>query len=147
MDRERIISGNEGESKMKNDLERLSKRSIAILAIIMPVSFLLALVIMKIIIPTMPWPPDPPLIGAMLVAPIVMVGFMIYSANLKDERTSLVSDKGARNGFGFVLYVLPLALVVLSLTGASFETVIALLLVWVGTVAVASISALYYYHR
>jgi uncharacterized membrane protein len=67
--------------------------------------------------------------------------------NLRDERTSLVSDKAARNGFAFAFYVIPLVLVVLSLTGASIETCIALVMMWIGTVAVFSISAFYYYHK
>ena len=147
MCRERIISGNEGESEMENNIERLTKKSISILLIVIPIACLLALIVSSVIIPSSLWPPDPPSIIAVIVGPIVIVGFLIYGSNLRDERSVQVSDKAARNGFGFVLYVLPLALVVLSLTGASFETVIALVMVWIGAVAVASISAFYYYHK
>ena len=76
-----------------------------------------------------------------------MIGFMIYGANLRDERTSQVADKATRNGFAFVLFVTPSALVILSLTGASMETLMVLLVLCLGMIAVASISAFYYYHK
>ena len=132
---------------MENKLPQLSNRSIVALLIIIPVACLLALIVTIIIIPTMSWPPDPPLIAATIVGPIIIVGFMIYGANLRDERTVQVSDKAARNGFMFILYVIPILLVVLSVTGASFETLMVLLIVCLGMIAVAGISAFYYYHR
>jgi len=147
MGRECIISGNEGELEMENNLERLSKKSIAILLIIIPLTWFASTLIVSLISPTESWPPSLPLSFACLIPPIVLVGFSIYGMNLRDERTSQISDKATRNGFAFVLYVIPLALVVLSLTGASFETIIALVMVWIGTVAVASISAFYYYYK
>jgi L-asparagine transporter-like permease len=147
MRRECIISGNEGELKMGNNLERLSKKSIAILLIIIPLAWFASTLIVSLISPTESWPPSLPLSVAGLIPPMVLVGFSIYGMNLRDERASQISDKATRNGFAFVLCVIPLALIVLSLTGASFETVIALVMVWIGTVAVASISAFYYYYK
>jgi hypothetical protein len=130
-----IISGNEGELKMGNNLERLSKKSIAILLIIIPLAWFASMLIVSLISPTESWPPSLPLSVAGLIPPMVLVGFSIYGMNLRDERASQISDKATRNGL------------VLSLTGASFETVIALVMVWIGTVAVASISAFYYYYK
>ena len=147
MRRECIISGNEGESKMENNLERLSKKSIAILLIIIPLTWLASTLIVSLISPTESWPPSLPLSFASLLPLIVLVGFAIYGTNLRDERASQISDKATRNGFAFVLIAIPLALVVLSLTGASLETLLALVMVWIGMVAFASISAFYYYYK
>ncbi len=132
---------------MEKNLERLSKRSIAILLLIIPLQWFIVTLIVSFISPTESWPPSLPISITVLIIPIVMIGFAIYGMNFRDERTSLVSDKATRNGFAFVFYVIPLALVVLSLTGASIETCIALVLLWIGAVAVFSISAFYYYHK
>ncbi len=132
---------------MENNQERLTKKSIAIVLMIIPLTWLVVTLIVSFISPTESWPPSLPTSVSILVIPIVMVGYAIYGMNLRDERTSLVSDKATRNGFAFVFYVIPLALVVLSLSGASIETCIALVLVWIGAVAVFSISAFYYYHK
>ena len=114
---------------------------------IIPLTWLVATLTVSFISPTESWPPSLPISVSILMGPIVMVGFVIYGMNLRDERTSLVSDKATRNGFAFVFYVIPLALVVLSLTGASLETGIALVMIWLGAVAAFSISAFYYYHK
>jgi uncharacterized membrane protein len=67
--------------------------------------------------------------------------------NLRDERTSQIADKATRNGFAFVLFVTPSALVILSLAGASAETMLVLLTLCLGMIAVASVSAFYYYQK
>ena len=131
---------------MEENIERLTKRSIAILIMIIPIAWFLSTFTMSLITQT-PWPPTPPISLGVLTGLILMIGFMIYGVNLRDERTSQISDKATRNGFAFVLFVTPSALVVLSLIGAPIETAIVLLVVCLGMVAVASISALYYYHR
>ena len=147
MDRERIISGNKGESKMENNIEPLSNRKIAYVLLIIPIAWFVSTFIVSLISPTESWPLSLPLSVGSLVPLIIMIGFVIYGTNLKDERTSQVGDKATRNGFAFVLFVTPSALVILSLSGASLETIIVLLIVCLGMIAVASISALYYYHK
>ncbi len=132
---------------MENELPRLSNRMIVYLLVIIPVACLLALVVSSIIVPGSQWPPDPPSIAASIVGPIVLVGFLIYGANFRDERSVQVSDKSARNGFMFMLYVIPVLLVFLSVTESSAEALLPLLVIWIGAVAVASISAFYYYRR
>jgi uncharacterized membrane protein len=92
-------------------------------------------------------PPEPLTIALSFFIPILLVGFLIYGANLRDERTVLISDKATRNGFLFVLYVVPLLVVVLSVTGSSAETLLTLVMVWIGAVAAACLSAFYYYHK
>ena len=92
-------------------------------------------------------PPSPQTIVATLIGPVVLVGFIIYGANLRDERTVQVSDKAARNGFMFILLVVPILLVVLSVTGFSNETLLTLVFIWIGAVTCASISAFYYYRK
>ncbi len=140
-------SENKGELKMEENLERLSKKSIAIWLTTVPLVWFVVSLIISFISPTESWPPSLPLSAAILLPQIVLIGFVVYGTNFRDERTSLVSDKATRNGFAFVFYVIPLALVVLSLTGASIETCTALILIWIGAVAVFSMSAIYYYHK
>ena len=132
---------------MENELPRLSNRGIVMVLFIIPVACLLALIVSSVILPGVSWPPDPPAIIGALVGPIVFVGILIYGSNLRDERTVQVSDKAVRNGFMFIVYVIPILLVVLPLTGFSAETLFALLFVWIGAVAVACISAFYYYYK
>ena len=131
---------------MEENMERLSKRSIAIVIMIIPIAWFLSTFTMSLITQT-PWPPAPPNSLGVLIGLTIMIGFMIYGANLKDERTSQIADKATRNGFAFVLFVTPSALVILSLTGASIETLTVLLVLCLGMIAVASISAFYYYHK
>ena len=132
---------------MENNIEPLSRRSIAILLIIIPIAWFISTFIVSLISPTESWPPSLPLSLGTLFPLIIMVGFVIYGMNLKDERTSQVGNKATRNGFAFVLFVTPSALVILSLSGASLEAMIVLLVAFLGMIAVASISALYYYHK
>jgi len=132
---------------MEENLERLSKKSIAIWVSTIPLVCFVVSLIVSFISPTESWPPSLPVSIVILIPQIVLIGFAVYRTNFRDERSSLVSDKATRNGFAFVFYVIPLALVVLSLTGASIETCIALVLMWIGAVAVFSISAFYYYNK
>jgi uncharacterized membrane protein len=132
---------------MGKKLERLSKKSIAIWLMTIPLQWLIVTLIVSFIFPTESWPPSLPLSVTILIIPLIMIGSVVYGVNFRDERTSLVSDKASRNGFYFVLYVIPLALVVLSLTGASVETCMALVMLWIGAVAVFSISAFYHYRK
>ena len=131
---------------MEEKIEKLTRRSIVVLIMIIPIAWFLSTLTMSVITQT-PWPPAPPISLGLLTGLILMIGSMIYGTNLRDERTSQISDKATRNGFAFVLFVTPAALVVLSLTGASIEAMLALLTLCLGMVAVASISALYYYYR
>jgi len=132
---------------MEKDTQRLSKRSIAIWLMTIPLQWLIVSLLVSFIFPAESWPPSLPISVTILIVPIILIGFAVYAMNYRDERTSLVSDKATRNGFAFVIYVIPLALVVLSLTGAPLETGIVLVAMWIGAVAVFSISALYYYHK
>ncbi|MGY5871656.1 MAG: hypothetical protein RTV72_05395 [Candidatus Thorarchaeota archaeon] len=132
---------------MGKKLERLSNRSIAIWLMTIPFVWFAVSLIISFISPTESWPPSLPLSIVILLPQIVLIGFIVYGMNFRDERTSLVSDKASRNGFYFVFYVIPLAVVVLSVTGASLETCIALVMMWIGAVAVFSISAFYHYRK
>ncbi|MGY5859479.1 MAG: hypothetical protein RTU63_08915 [Candidatus Thorarchaeota archaeon] len=131
---------------MEQNMKRLSKRGIAYLIMIIPISWFLSTFITSLITQT-PWPPALPNSVGIIVGLMILIGFTIYGVNLKDERTSQIADKATRNGFAFVLFVTPSALVILSLTGASVETLMVLLGLCLGMIAVASISAFYYYHK
>ena len=131
---------------MDENMKRLSKRGIVAMLMIIPISWFLSTIIMSLVTQTS-WPPPLPNSVGMIVGLVVLIGFTIYGVNLKDERTSQIADKATRNGFAFVLFVTPSALIILSLTGASMETIIILLVVCLGMIAVASISAFYYYHK
>jgi len=112
-----------------------------------PLLWLVISLIVSFILPTATWPPSVPQSVAILLPQVVLIGFVVYGANFRDERTSLVSDKASRNGFYFVFYMVPLTVVVLSVTGASLETCNALVMMWIGAVAVFSISAFYHYNK
>ncbi|MFW9909839.1 MAG: hypothetical protein ACFFEF_14830 [Candidatus Thorarchaeota archaeon] len=132
---------------MERKIAPLSRRAIAILLLIIPTASFLALIMTSLLLPQAHWPPEPVAIAGAMVGPIALVGFLIYGANLRDERTILVSDKAARNGFMFMVYVIPILLVVLSVTGFTAEAVLPLLVIWIGTVASACVSAFYYYRK
>ncbi|MHA1480507.1 MAG: hypothetical protein ACTSQZ_03685 [Candidatus Thorarchaeota archaeon] len=132
---------------MENNIEPLSRRQITYVLLIIPIAWFISTFTMSLISPTYSWPLPLPFSVGNLIGLIVLIGFVIYGTNLKDERTSQVGDKATRNGFAFVLFVTPSALVILTLSGASLETVIVLLVVCLGMIAVAGISALYYYHK
>ncbi len=132
---------------MERKIPPLSARSIVMLLIVIPVATLLALVLSNLLLPVSQWPPDPSALVAALIGPAVIVGFMIYGANLRDERTMQISNKAARNGFLSIFYAIPLAFLVFSVAGFSTEIVLPLLAVGIVAIASASISALYYYRR
>ena len=76
-----------------------------------------------------------------------MIGFLIYRQSYRDERTINISDKATRNGFAFILYATPVAILGLLGFGAPPESVLVLILLLAGALVVAGISALYYYRQ
>ncbi len=132
---------------MERKIPPLSAKSIVMLLLVIPVAAVLALILGALIIPGAHWPPDPSTLAAVLIGPAVIIGFIIYGANLRDERTMQISNKAARNGFISIFYAIPLVFLVFSLAGFSTEIVLPLLAVGIVAVASASISALYYYRR
>jgi len=127
--------------------EKISNRSIAIMLVVLSVSWIFAQIIVSIIFPSS-WLPFSPVLmftGIMWVS--VIMGFLIYRQNLRDERTINISDKAARNGFAFILYATPIAIGGLLGFGAPPESILVLILVLVGAMAVAGMSAFYYYRK
>jgi len=92
-----------------------------------------------------------PLLPASIFSGIVfvsiMMGSLIYRRNFRDERTINISDKAARNGFAFFLYAVPVAIGGLLGFGAPPESILVLILLLIGVLAVAGISAFYYYRQ
>ena len=131
---------------MERRMQPLSARAIVMLLLVIPVATLLALVLSTLVL-GIQWPPDPSALVASLIGPAIIVGFIIYGANLRDERTIQISNKAARNGFLSIFYAIPLVFLVFSVAGFSAEIVLPLLAVGIVVVASASISALYYYRR
>jgi uncharacterized membrane protein len=127
--------------------EKISNRSIAIMLVVLSVSWIFAQIIVSIIFPSSWLPLSPVLMFTGITWVSVWMGFMIYRQRLRDERTIHVSDKAARNGFAFVLYVIPIAIVGLTGIGASSDAILAIVLIWFGAVAVAGMSAFYYYRK
>jgi len=127
--------------------ERLSNRSFLIILICLAFGWLAAQLITNLLFPYAEWPTRASSAFGGIVFIVVMMGFIIYSEKLKDERTVLISDKAARNGFAFVLFVIPAAIIGLSATDISTDVSLALVLMWFGAVAVAAVSAFYYYRR
>ena len=127
--------------------EEVSNRSLIIMLFVFTVSWILTMGILSLLFPSSPVVLSPVLIveGAVFVS--VSMGVIIYRGRIRDERAIQISEKSARNGFGFVLYGIPVLIVFLSLTGAVPETIFILLYIWFGTVIIAGLSALYYYWK
>ncbi len=127
--------------------ERVSNKSFLVMLICLAFAWLLTQFVMSLLFPDADWPTLVSSAFGGIVFIVVMMGFMIYSVRLKDERTMLISDKAARNGFAFVLFAIPAAIIGLSATTISTDVSLALLLLWFGAVAIAAGSAFYYYRK
>ncbi len=127
--------------------KEVSNKSLIILLIVFTISWILSMSIMSLLSPSSPIPFSPISILTGVVFVSVYMGFMIYRLRIRDERAIQISDRSARNGFGFVLYGIPILIIFLSVTGAVPETLLVLLLIWFGTVIIAGLSAFYYYWK
>ncbi len=83
--------------------------------------------------------------GAIFIS--VVLGFSIYKQRFRDERTMNIMDKAGRNGFLPSFYILPLAVIYFSLTGATLEVVSFLVGLWLLSVVVFAVTAVYHYQR
>nr|KXH78165.1 MAG: hypothetical protein AM324_10725 [Candidatus Thorarchaeota archaeon SMTZ1-83] len=126
---------------------RLSTKDLILILVIWALSWFLANVVMSFIFPGSSVPMSLPSILAGITWISVLLGFMIYSQRLRDERTIQISYKSARNGFAFIFCVVPAAIVALSATDVSTDVSLALLMVWIGAVSLAGFSSLYYYRK
>lgn len=125
----------------------ISTRSLGIMLIVFIVSWSLAHVVLSIFFPSSWYPLSPVSFFTGIVFISIMMGFLIYRQNLRDERTINISDKAARNGFAFILYTTPIAILGLLGFGAPPESILVLILVLVGAIVVAGVSAFYYYRN
>jgi len=79
---------------------------------------------------------------------MVMMVFMIYGARFRDERAIAISDRSARNGFMFFIFITPSLIVLSSLRPDLFpSTAFTLAVVAVSVLIVACLSVLYYYRK
>ena len=124
-----------------------TNRSLVLMLVVLTSSWFFGLFVVSLIFPSSwyTFPLVSLLVGIVWIS--VWMGFMIYRVKLRDERAIQVSDRSARNGFAFVLYGIPIAIVGLSATNVSSDASLALAVIWVGAVVFAGISAFYYYHR
>lgn len=127
--------------------EKIPNRSIAIMLVVLSVSWIFAQITVSIIFPSSWYPFSPVSFFSGIVFVSMMMGFLIYRQNIRDERTINISDKAARNGFAFILYASPIAILGLLGFGAPPESILVLILVLVGAMVVAGVSAFYYYRR
>ncbi|NHI88970.1 MAG: hypothetical protein EAX87_05555 [Candidatus Thorarchaeota archaeon] len=126
---------------------RLSNKTLVVMGVLIIFGWFMAQVIVSLLFPTSTLPFSIPSIGAEIVFVSVLLGFTLYNQRLRDERSIQISDKSARNGFAFVLFVVPMALIGLSATDVSSDALLALVVIWIGAVFFAGISAFYYYYR
>jgi uncharacterized membrane protein len=124
-----------------------TNRSLVVMLVVLASSWFFGLFLVSFILPSSwyTFPLVSLLVGIVWIS--VWMGFMVYRTILRDERAIQVSDRSARNGFAFVLYGIPIAIVVLPATNVSSDTLLALAAIWIGAVVFAGISAFYYYHR
>ena len=126
---------------------KLSNKALVIMGALIVCGWLIAQVITSFLFPTSEIPFSIPSFGAEIVFISVLIGFTVYAQRFRDERSIQISDKSARNGFAFVLFVVPVALIGLSATDVSFDALLALAIIWIGAVVFAGLSAFYYYRR
>jgi uncharacterized membrane protein len=124
--------------------ERLPNESLIVMLVIILVSWVLAQVVLSVIFANH-WFLSLPSFLVQLVFASVLIGFLVYQQRLRDERSIQISDKSTRNGFAFVFFVIPIAIIALSATDISTDVSLALVLVWFGAVVSTGLSALYYY--
>jgi uncharacterized membrane protein len=126
---------------------RLSNRDLIVMLVILVISWLLSQVVTTFIFPDSWLPMSPVSILTGITWVSVLLGFIFYSQRIRDERAIQISDKSTRNGFAFMFFIVPVAIIGLSATEVSTDVSLALLLVWIGAVSIAGISALYYYRK
>ena len=126
---------------------KLSNKDLIIMGALLVIGWFVAQIIVSFLFPTSAIPFSVPSFGAEVVFISVLIGFTVYAQRFRDERAIQIADKSTRNGFAFVLFIVPVALIGLSATDVSFDTLVALAIVWIGAVVVAGLSAFYYYRR
>ncbi|MHA1925208.1 MAG: hypothetical protein ACW974_04790 [Candidatus Thorarchaeota archaeon] len=126
---------------------RFSNRTLIVILIMLTTGWLIAQIITGYLFPASPWPFSLPAVFIEIVFIAVLMGFIIYGQRLRDERTMRISNQSARNGFAFIFYTIPIAIIGLSATEVSTDVSLALMIIWIGAVSFAGISALYYYQK
>lgn len=126
---------------------RIQNKSLIVLFVIILFSWFLVQIVLSFVFPGSSWVFSLPSFFSQIVFAAVLIGFIIYQVRFQDERSMHISDKSTRNGFAFVFYVVPIAIIVLSATDISTDVSLALVLVWFGAVVSAGLSALYYYKK
>lgn len=126
---------------------KFSNKSLIVMGVLLVFGWLIAQIITSFLFPTSEIPFSIPSFGAEVVFISVLIGFTVYAQRFRDERAIQISDKSTRNGFAFVLFVVPVALIGLSATDVSSDALLALAIIWIGAVLFAGISAFYYYNR
>jgi len=127
--------------------EKISTRSLVIMLGVFIVSWILAHVVISILFPLSWYPFSPVSFFSGIVFVSMMMGFLLYRQNFRDERTINISDKATRNGFAFILYATPIAILGLLGMGAPPESILVIVLLMIGAMAVAGLSAFYYYRQ
>jgi uncharacterized membrane protein len=124
-----------------------SNKTLVIMGVLLVFGWLIAQIITSFLFPTSEIPFSIPSFGAEIIFISGLIGFTVYAQRFRDERSIQISDKSARNGFAFVLFVVPVALIGLSATDVSPDALLALAIIWIGAVVFAGLSAFYYYLR
>ena len=131
---------------MNNEIYEFSNKTLLVMLAIMLISWVITLTIFSFM-----WHTSvetmivTSLTGVIIVS--VIMGFTIYRQRFRDERTMHILEKSGRNGFFFIIYFLPFAVIFYSLKEPSYDIALALVIFWVSSVAVAAISAVYYYRK
>jgi uncharacterized membrane protein len=125
-----------------------TNRTLAIMAVVLLFSFSASIILTSFIFQKSLWPPPVELVVGPATVVTVMMGFMVYHARLRDERAIAVSDKAARNGFMFFIFITAPLVVLSSLRPDLFpDLAITLVVMWISVVVVACLSAVYYYRK
>ena len=125
-----------------------TNRALAAMMVVMAASFLITIFLIMLIFQMPFWPPSVESVVSAAVTIIVMMAFIIYRARFRDERTVAISDRSARNGFMFFIFIAP-SLIVLSSSRPDLfpDVAVTLFGVVASVIIVACLSALYYYRK
>jgi hypothetical protein len=133
-------------SRMNDNLVKFSNRTLMVMLVMLVISWALTLTISSFV-----WHASLESLIATSLAEVVFIsvimGFTIYKQRFRDERTIHILEKSGRNGFFFMIYFLPLVIIFYSLIEASHDVAMALVIFWFCSIAVAAISAVYYYRK
>lgn len=129
---------------MNNEMVEFSDRTLAVMLVIMIILWIITLSVFSFVFHfSMEAQIVSAFAGSLFICTVM--GFTIYKQRFRDERTVRLLERAGRNGFAFMTYLIPFAIIIYSLTETTHDVALVLAIFWLSSVAVAILSAVYYY--